>query len=511
MDVTVAVGDGKVRAELDTGQNSGEAPLEFDKLRMKTIGVFVERLVNAEMRREELETLGEHLYVGLLTSTVRDFVEAQLAAATTSNRVQLRLKLPHAGEGGQDSGDGYLASLPWEYLYCPGIKGANPFFVSQRATLVLSRYMPLGGYPNEEKPAAQGALRIGLVVANPHDDELPPIAGGDVVAAVEELGERDDVKVDVLNDPTPSNIQEWLEAFRPQVMHFIGHGGFDHGEKFAKIVLLDDIGESRDVADYELGNFFAATHTPTVVVLHLPQRGPDDVEPNMARVAPALIQAGVPAVVAMQHPFPVEAARCFIAAFYTALADEEPIDDAVMRGRQNYLTRVPGSWDNRAFGTPALYARAYSSVIKRPISSGQEEETPELPGPELKPQAPGRRAAPRRRAAAATGDLPNAPELGDAASTGGNGKPAERSPELEGLVRAVRHAGREAMDVVDLSPIQKAKVYGWFRTLDNEFVGEANADELANYVRYEWTEPEEDAQLRQVAEAMEQTARREAQ
>jgi hypothetical protein len=507
MDLTIEVKDRKVNVKRGTGQEAnGPADLAFDPLRLKTIRVFVERLTRGETLREELETLGEHLYAGLLTGDVRDFTEQVLGEATAADRLELRLRLPVSDAEGK-GGDDTLSNLPWEYLYCPGIRGGNGFFVSLRADLKLSRYLPLGGLPATTVPEV-GTLRVGVVVAEPDDDELTPIAAGEVVKRLLALNDRGDVHVDQLERPTPDRVLDWLKTFKPQVLHFIGHGGFDREGNAAKIVLLDENGESRNVTDKDLGGYFVdANYTPTVVLLHLPQRGPAAVEPNMARLAPALIRAGVPAVVAMQHPFPVAAAMLFNAAFYDALAEEEPIDYAVLQGRLKYQRMGSGGANDRAFGTPVLYARAYSRVMQHAVGA-DVEETRQTAGPQRsQPASPS--PADRRRAAPVR-ELQSSAELTGAASSADNGTHGPRSPELEGLMRAVIFAGMEAMAEGGLDPHPKATVYGWFKTLDREFAHEGTAADIAEYVRRKWIEPEPDLKLRQVAVAMELAARREA-
>ena len=348
-------------------------------------------------------------------------------------------------------------------MYCPGIGGGNPF-VSQQATLVLSRYMPLEAFP-AQADAAEPVLRVGLVVANPRDEDYGPVAADAVVRTVRKLDDRDDVSVNLLDDATPSGLVDWLREFRPHVMHFIGHGGYDRGDGSAKVILVEDNGESRDVTDSELGEYFReADHTPTIVVLHLPDVSTGEVVPNMARLGPALIRAGVPAVVAMQHPFPVIAAQCFIRAFYDSLANEDPIDFAVSRGRVAYVREVPGATENRSFGTPVLFARAYSKVIAHPAGADAGGDPGARgTGAEHKLQKGSRRLGDRPPAqAAAQQEQQSAAEFGDAPAPGRNGEvmrslagvpepPARRHQRWQGTAPADRPQGpcaREGLPLV---------------------------------------------------------------
>jgi CHAT domain len=517
-ELTVEVADGKAQAKLATGEDAGPAcALDFDSLRLKTIGIFLERLAAGGIqKRKELETLGEHLYAGLLTGDVRTFVERYLRDASARNRLKLRLKLPDVTEAAPGGLDAQLAAFPWEYLWCPSLQ--NGFFLTTRVHLLLSRYMPLG-QAEEEPAAAADVLTIGVVFANPDDPQLAPAAGHEVIEALRALDEgRNEIVVDVLEHPTPPRVISWMSELSPQVLHFIGHGGYDDDEKYARIMLVGDDGFSREVGDTELATFFRqADCWPSVVVLHLAEGGSDDVEQNLARLAPALIREGVPAVVAMQHPFPVDAAKHFSTAFYRELANCEPIDVAVTSARVEYLNNVPGAYDNRAFGTPVLYARAYSRVVSRPLlgkhRDREDGETGRVADRDVgarrgvSPSGKARREAGSESPETIEGALASSSELPQRSP--GNGDGGERPNEVEALVRAIVETGRRTMGKASppLEFKQKAVVYGWFKQLDTQFAAAESTDQLADPIHYEWVEEQEDSQLRAIAEAMERTAR----
>ena len=512
MEVIISVEDGAARARDGAGNESRTSPLDFNRLRRQTIDVFVARIVSdADASRNELATLGEHLYDGLLTGDVEEFVRARLKKATSKERVQLRLKLPYPDRSG-DRLDIELASYPWESLYSYELGT----FVVQKANLVLSRYTapPDGLEPID----CEEELRIGLVFANPNDPDLGVIDARRQIDEVEALDSQPGITVRRPPQPTPTGLTEFLRKFRPQVLHFIGHGGLERGEDEAKIVLVDPQGARVDVPDYKLADFFdEADHCPAVVLLDLPAPEEDedederdrDLERNTARLGPRLIRAGVPAVVAMQYPFPAEAACKFSVGFYEALADGEDIDVAVTRARMDYQREVPGATESRMLGTPVLYAQSHAAV--RRAVAGREEESEPTPGAGGGNQGrPPRAAAELVNGATPEGEQGAAQEAPDKSAVEVTREATEGGEQVtkDSWLRAVRFTGRREMGRVGLSDESKARLIRLTKELEVLIDDNTTGQYLADFIREEWVEKAQDPKLRTVAEAVEDTVRR---
>jgi CHAT domain len=510
MEVTIEVDRGEVTARDATGGESEPSRVDFDDLRLKTIRVFEARLGRNDIKtRDELAVLGEHLYVGLFTGGVRNFVEERLRDASEHRRLLLRLRLPEPGIESQPALDLRLANLPWEYLYCPSVRGG--LFLTTRVMLVLSRFLPIQPPRGEPDNRDDDTLKVGVIFANPDDSELPAVATERLREDLRKLqARRSDIQIDMLDNPSLSRVHEWLTELQPQVLQFVGHGGYDPSESLAKIVLVDENGYAQDVAGGDLvGVFDQLPHTPSVVLLHLPAvSSSNGIEANLTRLAPGLIRGGVPAVVAMQHPFGDEPARHFSTAFFKALADGEPIDLAVTTARLAFQRNVAGVLDNRAFGTPVLYARAYSSVVRRPLVT-----PPETDGEPPQDASAKSVAAPpqddRGGDAVARPSIPDG-EASDGLTVARNG--AGRVPQSKdaAVVKRIVGAGRLAMDASSpqLGAQDKAIVYGWFKQLEEELVSTSGGEELANAMRWAWRDTTDDERLQQISLVMENTARR---
>ena len=76
-------------------------------------------------------------------------------------------------------------------------------------------------------------------------------------------------------------------------------------------------------------------------------------------VATSLIQAGVPAVVAMQFPISDKAAVTFSETFYQSIAKGDPVDVAMAEGRKKL-------WHLEEWATPVLFLRSKDGVLFEP-------------------------------------------------------------------------------------------------------------------------------------------------
>jgi len=80
-------------------------------------------------------------------------------------------------------------------------------------------------------------------------------------------------------------------------------------------------------------------------------------------IAPALIRAGIPAVIAMQYAIRDSSATAFSGALYRALADGAPLDAAVTEGRKAISAQITP--DEADWGIPVLFMRSPDGVIWR--------------------------------------------------------------------------------------------------------------------------------------------------
>jgi hypothetical protein len=353
-ELTIIVQDSKtVRARTgDGGEKSGE--IKLDKLRRQTIHILETWLTQGKTtERGEIEVLGMHLYQVLFGGDIGKFFENSLSRVPQGERLRVQLSFQEAARE--------LAAFPWEYLYYPDEEERGGFFFATHVDLVLSRYMPLEEGRKTLKPEA-GTLRILIVVSQPSDQG--PVMAGPVIEAIQKMEESYPIKVEILDKPTIDAFLDKLSEVKPHVLHFIGHGVYENDK--GKIAFLETDETVIWVEDKEFSEYFINTRSiPRLVFLHLCEGGKLDFTANFAGLAPQLIRANVPAVVAMRHPISNKAAIAFSRAFYRELAAGQPVDNAVQVGRWRITTADPKqAYKNRVFGTPVLFMRSSDGIIQ---------------------------------------------------------------------------------------------------------------------------------------------------
>jgi hypothetical protein len=362
-------------------------------------------------RRSELQILGQHLYeIAFGGRSADGSGEPPLGQAfqqaysvfrdRPSETEQLRLRLV-IGTGVRE-----LGNLPWEFLYMPW--NATGFFLAgQRTRLVLTRYVPNSDRPPEDEGEDSDAkLRILLVTSRPTAPGLGIVNADEIVDQVVKL-QSDQIQVTDLDSPSRRQLRERIGHWKPHIVHLIGHGRpgaialraeDDELERRARVRANQrDLGQAVDLVD-------EADWVDSVSVCTLLRQGLDEVGgpgrlvflhacngasslKAFNSVAVALADSErIAAVVAMR----------FASVFYSHLAQQLPVDEAVTLARRELGEEPnPGhqAWDHRNFGTPVVYLRSSDPLFRRmrnafppPPEARQAEQAPSaLPAKALCP------------------------------------------------------------------------------------------------------------------------------
>lgn len=229
-----------------------------------------------------------------------------------------------------------LHSIPWECL----CEDALP--LAADAATPFSRYLPT----KDEWGAlvTTRPVRILAAVANPTDIAEYKLAGLDVeqeqALLTNALSGVDDFQVDFLSAPvTLARLEKHLRGGY-HLLHLVGHGVYNAREHTTALCLQDNVSQTQLVTDTEFGAMLARQGIrPRLVVLaacHGATRPTADVWRGMS---PALVQAGVPAVVAMQGAVAIPTAQAFTAAFYSALSKHGAVDLALNQARSLLISQ----------------------------------------------------------------------------------------------------------------------------------------------------------------------------
>jgi hypothetical protein len=303
---------------------------------------------------------------------------SQDASRAAGHGLRLRLRLTDAPS---------IAGLPWEMLYD---KRNNVFFAqSERTPLV--RYLDVDNPPRPLQ--VSGPLKILAIISSPND--LPALdverewaALRDVLAEKQAAGL---VQIDRLPSASLAELQKWLRRNDVHVLHFVGHGDFDENLNDGVLMFTDSYGRGAPVSSAVLGAHVRDHDPLRLVLLNACQTARVDTSDPYSGMAQGLIQQEAAAVVAMQFPISDGAAIVFTGEFYGALADGEPVDQAVTSARKALLADYEAEW-----ATPVLFLRSADGHIfdrvaapvpvappPAPVPKPEPEPTPE---PELEPE-----------------------------------------------------------------------------------------------------------------------------
>ncbi|TVQ58049.1 MAG: CHAT domain-containing protein [Spirulina sp. DLM2.Bin59] len=288
----------------------------------------------------DLLTLGQDLYHHLFTATVRDsWIAAQSIAYHQQGSLRLRLGL---------KGD-RLPCLPWEVLQAPAQgNGGGRFRPLATGTDVLfSRYG--AGTIGEGATGGQGAnqpLKELMAIAQPQDQQSLTLSQ-EVQHLQQELSQAQPtpITLKILEQPGREALTQALEQGNYDLFHYAGHSALGStGGDLALVNPLTGLTESLtgdDLAGLLRNNGIQGA------IFNSCRSGPNIfAQPQERNLAQALVQQGVPAVLAMAEAIPDAVALTLTQLLYRNLSLGHPLDLCVSRMRQGLLS---------AYGSGQLY------------------------------------------------------------------------------------------------------------------------------------------------------------
>ncbi len=340
-----------------------------------------------EIFSEDLQAFGEKLADLLLPQgVIRQRFLSMVQAAGLDEGVRLRLIIRDTG----------LHQVPWEYAHLPLQDGPDPRlqFLCLNRKVSLVRHIPLDTAAPPLQPGDPAQLRVQVVMANPEAPGLDPLnlrKEKRVLERVFAKFEQEGTPLTwepILPDARRSDLDDVLKE-KPDIFHFSGHGLFDEFDDSARLVLA---GETQDEgADFMgAGEIAQRLQAASVRLAFLGACESSRVQGKnpWTGIAPALVVAGVPAVLAMQYEIDDEAAILFSQAFYKALLEGWTIDEAVSEGRQAVVEK--SGEDEVEWGVPTLYMRAIDGILFSPQTTRAQSVIPRVRAPAYESELVGR-------------------------------------------------------------------------------------------------------------------------
>jgi hypothetical protein len=296
-----------------------------------------------------VQEVGTQLFDFLFQRTIREIFDEEYKTATGNGQyLFIMLDIQHPD----------LSYLPWETLY----HQTKRFYISTTPFTPFARNLDIDdGF----KVMPAGRPLHALIMA-----ARVKTLGRIVLDEIDVDGEQFLMKKAFSNIGNERITPRWVPSARARdlirllnrgdegkrwdIMHFIGHGGFDSDRIQGYIVLQED-GGSGGIRCYSqsLREFLIQPErTPSLVVLNSCSGARSEPGRMFSSTAEDLIQGGIPAVVAMQFEVSEEMSLAFSEAFYTYLTDGMPIQNALVLTRAELKARGFSEWIS-----PVLYLR----------------------------------------------------------------------------------------------------------------------------------------------------------
>lgn len=293
-------------------------------------------------RSDATKSMGTALFQAVFRDDVLFCLGQSLVEARHNNcGLRIKLRLSDAPE---------LIALPWEYLFHPGL---NRYVALSTETTVM-HYLDL---PRKAPPLSVALpLRILVVTSTPRD--LPWLDSEQewnvLKDAMNNLIRVGAVTLERIDMTTLHDLQSKLRTHAYHVMHYIGHGVFNEDNGQGSLMLCAQDGSAASVPAQDLALVVGDVPSLRLVVLNGCQGSQASQANPFSGVAQAMVQQGVPAVLAMSAAISDQAAILLTREFYAALADGQPVDAALAEARKAIATQL----QSLEWGIPRLVMHA---------------------------------------------------------------------------------------------------------------------------------------------------------
>ncbi|HSR31383.1 MAG TPA: CHAT domain-containing protein [Anaerolineae bacterium] len=313
---------------------------------------------------------GQRLFEWLVADNEIKTAWAQVRGQHSQRRIRLRI----------DAAAPELHAIPWELMRDTD-DGSPAQDLAAADSTPMSRYM--AGQWQPGSPILKRPVRMLVAVASPENLEEYGLSAIDVEAEWALLREElEGLEIKLVQLPQPCTLHAVEEELRKgyHILHLVAHGQFDEGTGQAFLYLADEDGQVQGVHETEFAEMVARQLAGTdlhredklrLVFLASCQSATCSPADAFRGLAPSLVSAGVPAVLAMQDLVAVDTAREFAHTFYRQLLEHGLVDLAANQARSALLTAGLSG-----VAIPVLFMRLRSGELlgwRGRISSAREE------------------------------------------------------------------------------------------------------------------------------------------
>lgn len=304
-----------------------------------------DKLAGPDIRVADLSDAGNFMGELLLVSEIQELFHEAYSALPDSEGVRLRVRCK----------DDVMKQVPWEFARINMGDGSvfTPLAVNPRLSIV--RYEELRFPP--PAPELRTILMVSALDAGRAGGKSYPELPTNSLDAPRFYGALP-VQVISVDPPTKESLKAALRDQQVDIFHFWGHGERSKGTAGRSGLVIDyPDGRGADILTGEKLVPILDRAGVTLAVLGACHSGEYVPGANGYGVAEALVHAGIPIVVAMQHRIEASHMAEFNQRFYASLFNGATVDEAVSRGRIR-LHEIGAH-----YGRPILYHRSDSGAF----------------------------------------------------------------------------------------------------------------------------------------------------
>jgi hypothetical protein len=325
----------------------------------------------------------------LLPPYARGLFQASLGRLADDEGLRLRLRL--ADE---------LADLPWEFAWVGRHRGKPTAagFLALDPRISIVRHESVATPLPTGNPTAPAGRRVVVAQASPDGYPALKSLAAERQSLEEALAGVAGVTTEFVSDASRAAVLQAVTA-GADVFHFGGHGTVDP-DGGGSVVLAGPANQADLLPAVRLAEIVQAKGVRLAVLGacdtgRRPGPGPGGATASVwGGVATALMQRGIPAVVAMQFTIGDRRAAAFAGATYRALVGGLTIDEAVALGRTAIRTASTGKQaDDRDWAVPVLYLRDGGDRLFEPVAEPAARDQAVAESARLYEQRVGRVAA----------------------------------------------------------------------------------------------------------------------
>ncbi len=308
---------------------------------------------------EDLHKSGKELFDLFIADKLRENWIKSFSSPQQKCRIQLWFD-----KDDEDKSIAPLHLIPWELLRDTTVKPSRSL-VNNRNT-PFSRFVvsEASGKTIEERP-----LKILVAVAAPTGlpSELNDVdvttEEGIITRALSNLTTGQVLLTFIEQPLTLEKLEEHLQEDHYHILHLVGHGKFVAGFGAYLLLAREEDNQVKPVKDEDFAEMInrQGEYIPNFIYLSSCQTAKRAENDPFRGFAPALVQAGVPAVLAMQENIHIPTAQAFTETFYKELFQHGQIDLACNAARSQVLSKgLLGSY------IPVLFSRLNNNQFLDP-------------------------------------------------------------------------------------------------------------------------------------------------